>query len=179
MSAWLCTPEHVGIVARYYAERVLRKKGNDATDEAEKAAETLARANLDSLAARYGEGHARDWIRGYDTDAEYIAECRAQAGRTLYSFRVITEEEPRHPAARAEGFTGAAYVQAYARCYQYQACDTGPEFYATEAGRISASVIARCAELLARRVYGDAHVWGYNEPDHKRITPRLVTEGAG
>ena len=77
MSAWLCTPEHIGQLAIKFEEIT---RGN-AYGFAEQIAERMARTNLASLKHRYPEGREgfgswRDFLDDDETEGHYILKCK-------------------------------------------------------------------------------------------------------
>ena len=98
MSSFLCNHTHVGLLAAYAAA-----SGAVAGPEPE-IAQHLARANLDSVGARYGETHdkvAQDC--GYNTATDYVAMSAAASCRGNY--------------------LNGAQAFGMARCSGYQSCD--------------------------------------------------------
>lgn len=82
MSAWLCTPEHIGQLAIKFEEIT---RGN-AYGFAEEIAHRMAITNLASLKHRYPEGREgfgswRDFLCD-ETEGQYIEKCIAETRRT-------------------------------------------------------------------------------------------------
>jgi hypothetical protein len=110
MSAWVCEPKHIAIIAQRLLQR-FNGEPSVATDDllsVSDFAENLAKLNLKSVAYRYNMTPARaaKEFTGQNQKA-YIEECRQLAD----SLKVWRE---RYFANRLWGLTS---------CYLYQACE--------------------------------------------------------
>lgn len=115
MSAFLCSPEHIGALANYYIAQSQVHRNKTATD----VAEILARANLASVSYRYEDlsdpDKAAEGFLGMTADA-YVTECKRQA---LWHPKPISNV--------------AAYKMA--QCLDYQSCEV-PNWLGSEAERL-------------------------------------------
>lgn len=96
MSAFFCNAYHVAALAQAI--------GRETGGYPEAIADTLARANMESIAARYGDGPA-DWFDIYDADEDYPRDCVATA--KAENFRYLSQSD----------------VEVMAHCFDYQACE--------------------------------------------------------
>lgn len=101
MSAFVCTPKHVGVVAHSLVERY---HGSD--ESAGEFAEAMAKVNLESVAHHYGMSsvQASKEFAGL-TRKEYIRQCREAADTKSNEF---SEER----------------LWGLASCYLYQSCES-------------------------------------------------------
>lgn len=104
MSAFLVTSDHIAILASYAAMhdavyRTFCQHGNGHTETAERLAERLAKANMQSMMDRYGDEGCGD------PDA-YLRDCIAKVRKYIY----------RTPVDHLDiwGMVG---------CFEYQACE--------------------------------------------------------
>ena len=140
MSAYLVQPHHAAYLARYYVDHCLKWGGipGGPVDAAD-VAQLLARANMDSLRARYGDDGAGD-------PAAYIAECRRNAMQAHWpSFDPVTVIKAAH-------------------CFDYQACEL-PDYDLTMAALITRRIASSAPHDLPGY---DAAPWGAPEPMAKR-----------
>jgi hypothetical protein len=122
MSAFLCSPEHIGRLAAFAAEQ----NGDHMTDIIRtEAAEILARSNINSVGDRYG-GESDDKTVSEWTDIETTAE-----------FVRLCQDQARKPSSLKP-------VDAYkmAACSNYQSCE--PDDY-------DGSVASRLLDAIRHR----------------------------
>lgn len=127
MSAFLCQEHHIAYLAQYYAK--------DNSGRASDVAEVLARANLASLCARYGDDDTDD------ASGLYIAECRRLADSAFWH-----HFEP-------------SQVINSARCFDYQACEVN-DWEHTRAAEICQQIISDAVRSFKK----DSDIWGAPEP---------------
>ena len=170
MSAFLCTPEHIGALAAYAAENRMRLyfydsdqghqniKADEETpagDGRHRVAVCLALANLDSLRERYPDTNqqecAPEW-GPYDSDQEYVLACVAESRRFL---------RYRSTLGGGSGLTLAASIFNMCRCYWYQSCEV-PRFDLTVAGQLVRQIQDHAAHKLAEG-QSAAIRWEYSE----------------
>lgn len=153
MSAFLCTPEHVGALAQFAAEQRLTVWGISERT-AEHFADLLALANLKSLAARYPDtSGAADWQTDLADDADYIKRCRSEARRLLYS---------RRPRGMFAGPGGMVNVYQLAACFRYQSCEADT-WDSSPAARLIDAIQAKAVRAALSDEFERA-VWAYQEP---------------
>jgi len=144
MSAFVCQPEHIGLVAAYVA-RSNHPSGQDKrTEQAVRYALTLARQNIDSVAARYPG----------DKDGERPG-C-ALKDQQIISLSAIWAEhfsKNLHPATPVE-------IIKLAQCLSYQSCETS-DYETTTAARIVGWAITAASRNLPGY---EAANWEYNFP---------------
>lgn len=135
MSAWLCTPAHIGrLVAFLRADRDHRDK------DPEHLATLLAKANLKSVAYRYDEREDQA-AADYNTADSYIAACITDARQPLPLFTPIV-----------------ALKQA--KCFEYQSCEP-PDWDHSEAARLIQLITW---SAIYRLPGWEAAPWGYDPP---------------
>lgn len=118
MSAFLCSPEHVGGLAEYSAahREWAKATGHD-------LAQLWAKANLASVARRYEmtEDAVAQEFGGFEDAQQYVWACQQQATRNALWIR----------APKAEIHTWAFKM---ASCLDYQSCEV-PDWNGSEAQR--------------------------------------------
>lgn len=96
MSAWLCSENHIGMLAAYLARH---KQSGHELFNAREFAKTFARENLRSLNARYGDD---------PNDEIYVENCMDRAEHYLFHL------PDRKPVFWIKQFN----------CYEYQSCES-------------------------------------------------------
>jgi len=99
MSAYLCNPEHIGVLANAMYRANIRM--GHQPNSPQKMAEALAKANWISIEARYPND---DFMLGHQSFEEYCKDCQHEACRP-------------DPDLKPMDFIGIA------RCFAYQACE--------------------------------------------------------
>ena len=136
MSAYLVQAHHAAYLAYYYARHcVERGRVFEAPTDAADVAGLLARANMASMRARYGDDGCGD-------PAAYVAECRRAA---------VLSGWP--------SFEPAEVIKA-AHCFDYQACEV-PDYDRTTAAKITRVIVSNAISDLPGY---DAAPWGAPEP---------------
>jgi hypothetical protein len=139
MSAFLCSPNHVALLARYaYNDPYHRQRYADQGQTQVDLAETLARANWDSVHHRYP-----DHGDGSVSVDNYVTECRDAAS----AFRPLAAELV-NPAP--------VLVIKQAQCFDYQASEP-PDYDQSQAATLVRRVLDRAIRLLPGY---DAAPWG-------------------
>lgn len=146
MSAYLVQAHHAAYLAHYYAARCLQWGSiSGAPSDVADVAEYLARANMASMRARYGDDGCGD-------PAAYVAECRRAAMLSGWP-----------------SFEPAEVIKA-AHCFDYQACEVSDYDHA-----IAAQITRTIASHAAMDLPGyDGAPWGAPEPLKAR-QPAKVT----
>lgn len=140
MSAFLCSPAHIGRLAAF-----LHADHNHRDKQAADIALTLAKANLASVAYRYDEREDQA-AGGYNTADNYLAHCMKQAVRPL----------PQLPPV---------VILKLVSCLDYQSCELD-SWPTSEARRLLDTITA----VAHRRLPGyDEAPWGYEEPAQPQL----------
>lgn len=169
MSAYLVTPEHIGVLAQYAAQApnpvsVPHGSEREMETRVETFARLLGQANIDSVEHRYpdtAENGAGVEFGGVDSNTDYLLRCRMEARRLL----------DRRGHLFADRLMRAVMILKMCDCYEYQSCET-PEWYGQPAHKNPARAVLeaiRSRAINSLPGYEDAP-WGYQNP-----TPELVS----
>lgn len=130
MSAFLCDPQHIGLLARHVEVNRSYHSGDSGTELAER----WARANLKSLRERYPdhgeEGQtAPSWCSAYRDDEDFVRQC------------VL--------AVLASPVSHLTHIQAVkmAHCLEYQSCEF-EGYYTSEAYYSLTRAVRTCIQAM-------------------------------
>jgi hypothetical protein len=149
MSAFICPPEHIGMLAAWTVIDFGAFENNDretALYNTKYNAEVLAKENMRSITCRYGVKGLREMLGM--TQKEYLRECEEWAVRYLDS-----------PRARE---VPIVWLGKMIQCYQYQACECA-SYRDTEAWKLTQRLSDKLLSLLPG--YDTAPGWPFNNAD--------------
>lgn len=150
MSAFLCDARHIGALASMlannhenasYAREILRRGGRWRSDMelSTNVAVVLARANLVSLEAKYGD--AEEWTDSGETD--FLASCSAAARKRI-------------PLDASD----MVQVLSAVDCFEYQSCES-PDYE----GSVAAELAQFLRKWAIRKLPGYSSAeWGWPAP---------------
>lgn len=140
MSAFLCTPHHIGRLARWYADKRPGHSGDP-----EEYATVLAMGNIDSIVARYtdtGDGDGACQAFANLSRRDYLKECidnaQAQDAQDLTTIEVLKACD----------------------CLEYQSCEDG-HYFTSDAFRLLSWIRKQAVDDLPG--YKDANGWELEE----------------
>lgn len=139
MSAYLVASHHIAFLAQFAS----RDKWGHYQDPSATAA-MLARANLASLTARYGDAD----------DPAFVDACKSDARECVWT-----------------RFAPFAVIDA-AECLEYQSCEV-EKWESTEAARCLRAIKSMAVQLL-RDDARVKNAWSAPEPDSRRLSPRAA-----